>query len=221
MTERKLATSARELREWRAEAMGSMKHAIEALLDANLSETARELLTDQLRFAHEQVREVGLYEAFDGDDPVIEAGQDVIRDLFPLIEDQVSAEAGHPAPAGEQKEVAALNLHWMAMRIMGPGDHPSDKVHRWVGFIQGVLAVRGRLIVANERNSTRSIFHRLYRLLGFEPPASAEREKDVDKISVIDLKKQEDGEFHVIHNETTVRQRLLITPPADFGVSEP
>ncbi|BBA65589.1 hypothetical protein [Xanthomonas phage XacN1] len=40
--------------------------------------------------------------------------------------------------------------------------YPSDKMHRWLGFVQGVLAARGAISVDEERNYTRPIFHELY-----------------------------------------------------------
>ncbi len=40
--------------------------------------------------------------------------------------------------------------------------YPSDKMHRWLGFVQGVLAARGAIRVDEERNYTRPIFQELY-----------------------------------------------------------
>lgn len=39
--------------------------------------------------------------------------------------------------------------------------YPADKMHRWLGFIQGVLAVQGLIDVDTEREYTRPLFHSL------------------------------------------------------------
>lgn len=40
--------------------------------------------------------------------------------------------------------------------------YPFDKMNRWLGFVQGVLAARGAIDVDTERDVTRHIFHSLY-----------------------------------------------------------
>lgn len=40
--------------------------------------------------------------------------------------------------------------------------YPFDKMCRWLGFVQGVLATQGIILVQDERDYTRPIFHRLY-----------------------------------------------------------
>mgnify|MGYP001014788732 CR=1 FL=1 len=40
--------------------------------------------------------------------------------------------------------------------------YPSDKMHRWLGFVQGVLAAQGIIDVDVERDYTRPLFHGLY-----------------------------------------------------------
>lgn len=40
--------------------------------------------------------------------------------------------------------------------------YPTDKMHRWLGFVQGVLAAKGAISVDEERAYTRTIFHELY-----------------------------------------------------------
>lgn len=51
---------------------------------------------------------------------------------------------------------------------------PTDKISRWIGFIQGVLAADGFLDVKEERDSTRPIFHRAYKAMGVEIPKTKE-----------------------------------------------
>ncbi len=40
--------------------------------------------------------------------------------------------------------------------------YPADKMYRWLGFVKGVLAVRGAINVDEERAYTRPLFHELY-----------------------------------------------------------
>lgn len=40
--------------------------------------------------------------------------------------------------------------------------YPMDKMHRWLGFVQGVLASRGVISIDGEREFTRPLFHKLY-----------------------------------------------------------
>jgi len=50
------------------------------------------------------------------------------------------------------------HLKWMADAIRNTPSMPIDKIARWVGFIQGVLACRGIISVDAERDRTRPIF---------------------------------------------------------------
>jgi hypothetical protein len=51
-------------------------------------------------------------------------------------------------------------------------DAPDDKVSRWLGFVQGVMAVKGLISVDEERDLTRPLFHRAYEEMGIENPPS-------------------------------------------------
>lgn len=42
--------------------------------------------------------------------------------------------------------------------IQTPDDFPIDKLARWTGFVQGVMAVRGWISVEAERDRTRPLF---------------------------------------------------------------
>lgn len=46
--------------------------------------------------------------------------------------------------------------------IINMQSYPFDKMCRWMGFVQGVLAVQGIIDVDEERDYTRPLFHRLY-----------------------------------------------------------
>jgi len=38
-------------------------------------------------------------------------------------------------------------------------DYPTDKLHRWLGFTQGILTLRNIINVKDERNFTRPLLH--------------------------------------------------------------
>lgn len=160
-------------RDSHARSLYELRFAVEALLKSSPTKVGREMLDERLRFVHHEAVANGLYESCDGDDPIIEATHEVIGSLLPMIEEQLEHEALYGRGAAEQKEVSAENLWWMARHILSDRQLPSDKISRWLGFIHGVLAVRGRLSVAEERDATRGIFHRAYALLRIARPASA------------------------------------------------
>ncbi len=72
-----------------------------------------------------------------------------------------------------QEETSLENLNWMCNTILEKmNDLPEDKINRWIGFVQGVLAVKGCLSVADERDRTRPLFHAAYASQGVEIPES-------------------------------------------------
>jgi hypothetical protein len=55
---------------------------------------------------------------------------------------------------------SALNdshLAWMLTELSNP-DMSETKKHRWLGYIQGVLAAKSHIIVNDERDATRDVF---------------------------------------------------------------
>ena len=56
----------------------------------------------------------------------------------------------------------AKHLLWMCRIAREQRDWPDDKQARWLGFIQGVLVMRGLLSVEAERDATRPLFHAAY-----------------------------------------------------------
>lgn len=63
---------------------------------------------------------------------------------------------------GEGK-LSAEHLRWMCAEILrNIRTFPVDKIGRWVGFIQGVMACNGALDVDAERDRTRPIFTDAY-----------------------------------------------------------
>lgn len=74
----------------------------------------------------------------------------VLRDLVTPCTHRHN-EHGHDKTTG-------LHLLRMIREIATDDTMPIDKVARWTGFIQGVLATRGVISVDEERDRTRRIF---------------------------------------------------------------
>lgn len=90
--------------------------------------------------------------------PVRLAHRDTILDLFALIPETIP---------GSNERTSPENLRWMLHRCLEELDtFPVDKMGRWVGFVQGVLALSGHLDVDEERNRTRGRFHAAYEATG-------------------------------------------------------
>lgn len=65
---------------------------------------------------------------------------------------------------------------WMLDQIKKNADTwPSDKLNRWLGFVQGILVLHGITTVEDERKRTRPIFHTLYHREGTIPPTSIDK----------------------------------------------
>lgn len=156
-----------------ASALHTLKDAIDALVAGSPSDKGADLLLEDLKAAHREAASVDLYASNDGPDPMVEATHNVVGNLRQFIEEQRDFEVLYGRPPSEQIEVSAENLAWMAGHILSDAELPTDKISRWTGFIQGVLAVRGRLSVSLERTATRPIFHRAYAKSGIARPASA------------------------------------------------
>ncbi len=58
-----------------------------------------------------------------------------------------------------------------------PENMPSEKLSRWLGFIQGVLWVYGLIDIDQERKVSRFFIHKAYINSGIEPPESVNVDK--------------------------------------------
>lgn len=68
------------------------------------------------------------------------------------------------------------HLRWMCQTSIDNIDnHPMDKLHRWMGYVQCGLFWKDALDVNEERDFSRPHFHRAYIALGLRPPPSKER----------------------------------------------
>jgi hypothetical protein len=69
------------------------------------------------------------------------------------------------------------HLTWMLDQVEAHlQDWPTDKISRWIGFIQGVLAAHGWLNVDEERDRTRPLFHQAYKEEGLKIPETVEND---------------------------------------------
>jgi len=65
----------------------------------------------------------------------------------------------------------ADNLRWMCRTALENIDtYPVDKLSRWLGYVQGVLTMRGAVTVNGERNFSRPLFHAAYAAEGTAVP---------------------------------------------------
>jgi hypothetical protein len=75
-----------------------------------------------------------------------------------VIAREVLAGVARRIPSTDQHDYPPKTEHthltWMIGQLLS-GAVTGDKAHRWLGFIQGVLAARGFLNVDDERNRTR------------------------------------------------------------------
>lgn len=59
---------------------------------------------------------------------------------------------------GGLKETTIPHLLWMLTELQTSTSMSETKRHRWLGYVQGVMVMRGFITVDEERESTRSIF---------------------------------------------------------------
>jgi hypothetical protein len=98
--------------------------------------------------------------------PVIEAdpllNREAMRVLYSRYE-AIIAEAGPDKTYLANGRLSLSNLAWMCRTALEQMDSlPIDKPNRWLGFIQGCLAMRGLIDVDQERNVSRPLFHAAY-----------------------------------------------------------
>lgn len=71
--------------------------------------------------------------------------------------------ADHSGPLESDARLALANLRWMCQTSIEESERlPLDKLNRWLGFVQGCLAMRGLIDVDVEREVSRPLFHAAY-----------------------------------------------------------
>lgn len=82
-----------------------------------------------------------------------------------------------PDPLADDPRLNIENLLWMCREVLtSTPPVPDDKASRWLGFVQGCLAMRGMIDVDAEREFTRPIFHKASEEMGFPKPKVRERD---------------------------------------------
>jgi hypothetical protein len=104
--------------------------------------------------------------------------RDATRQLFLRYRD-ICSQAHGPDPFMDDRYLSMENIAWMCREGADSADIlPIDKLSRWLGFVQGCLAMRGHLSVEREREYSRPLFHAAYLVEGTEIPPTVARETD-------------------------------------------
>ena len=103
--------------------------------------------------------------------PIADATRVLFERYASIIE-----EAG-PDTLSTDPRLGLDNLLWLCREgAKKVHELPIDKTSRWLGFVQGCLAMRGLVTVDGERDASRPLFHAAYREAGLAAPATVERE---------------------------------------------
>ena len=72
--------------------------------------------------------------------------------------------------------LSLANLRWICAEAQIHGeDLPIDKLSRWLGFVQGCLAMRGLISVDVERDVSRPLFYAAYEASGISVPSQHQK----------------------------------------------
>lgn len=103
--------------------------------------------------------------------------REVVRHLFLRYLNIIrNTETSNGDTLAHHPRLSLANLDWMCQ--IGIEEYetlPSDKLSRWLGFIQGCLAMRELVDVDEERKISRSMFHTAYEKEGIAIPPTLER----------------------------------------------
>lgn len=103
--------------------------------------------------------------------------------LFQRYAEIIEAEkaSGVVDPLADDPYLSLDNLEWMCSHGSAHSDSlPIDKISRWLGCIQGCLAMRGLADLGRERDVSRPLFHNAYKASGIEIPSSRARDTGSD-----------------------------------------
>lgn len=80
---------------------------------------------------------------------------------------------GHDWPGTpDNPKVSADNVLTLCEEVIkNAKNYPYDKLNRWLGFVQGVLACNDIIYVDRERDYTRPLFHKLHPAPSFDSEA--------------------------------------------------
>lgn len=72
----------------------------------------------------------------------------------------------------DSQQTSNKHLLKMLITILEDNTLPEDKISRWMGFIQGVMIMKGYVSVSTERDAARPLFHKVYESNGIKIPKS-------------------------------------------------
>ncbi len=77
-----------------------------------------------------------------------------------------------PTTEDDSSDPTSLShLRWMIAECINEIEtYPIDKISRWIGFVQGVLTMKGILDTKAERDRTRPFYHEAYKTMGIAIP---------------------------------------------------
>lgn len=74
------------------------------------------------------------------------------------------------------------HLIGMCQNILNDNSLPEDKISRWIGFVQGVMTMKGYTTVNTERDFSRPLFHKVYNDNDIAIPETKELNEETDNI---------------------------------------
>lgn len=100
-------------------------------------------------------------ECFIDDIQIIEMGKllSVILRYQMILFDKIEDDENFRYAPDEADQTSDRHLLWMLYQIKFNDDQSLTKKHRWLGFIQGVMVMKGYITVSDERDQTRDIFN--------------------------------------------------------------
>ena len=104
-----------------------------------------------------------------------QANATIFRRYKMLLE--IYTDSGGIDPMANDPRLSLANLLWMCQTGVVEASHmPEDKASRWLGFVQGCLAMRGMIDVDVERTVTRPLFHAVHKTRFGETPNTLSRD---------------------------------------------
>lgn len=82
------------------------------------------------------------------------------QEILLLKIDHIDGSILDPKPL-ENDETNDLHLLWMLLEILVNEDQSDTKKHRWLGYIQGVMVMKGYITVMDEWDATRDVLNGL------------------------------------------------------------
>lgn len=88
---------------------------------------------------------------------VMEESKPIHGDFYPELRQRYFNLLNCTPIENSNEALTDSHLAWMLSELSNP-DMSETKKHRWLGYIQGVLATKTPIVVNEERNDTRDVF---------------------------------------------------------------